>query len=102
MQCSECYWKVIAKDYLAVLKVILQDTAAVHSVGGFNHILSLNGTFSDVKLKCPIAVIIGDAKGNNSLCAHYNSSWSKHLCRECDVMFEEMDNPYALCLRVTQ
>ena len=47
-------------------------------------------------------MIIGDAKGNNSLCAHYNFSYSKHLCHECDVLFEETDNPYALCHCVTQ
>ena len=47
-------------------------------------------------------MIIGDAKGNNSLGAHYNSSRSKHLCCECDVLFEETDNPYALCHCVTQ
>ena len=53
-------------------------------------------------MKCHIAVIIGDAKGNNSLCAHYNSSHSKHLCRESDVLFEKTDNPHALCHQVTQ
>ena len=55
-----------------------------------------------VKVKCPIAVIIGDTKGNNSLCAHYNSSRSKHLCCECYVLFEETDYPYALYHCVTQ
>ena len=55
-----------------------------------------------MQVKCPIAVIIGDAKGNNSLCAHYNSSHSNHFCYECDVMFEDTDNPYALCHCVTQ
>ena len=74
--------KFATKDYHAVLKVILQNVAAVHSAGGFHHTLCLNGRYFDVKVKCPIAVIIGDAKGNNSLCAHFNSSWSKQLCCE--------------------
>ena len=73
--------KFASKEYHAVLKVILQDIAAVHSAGGFDHTLCLIGNFFDVKVKCPIAVIIGDAKGNNSLCAHYISSRSKHLCQ---------------------
>ena len=58
--------------------------------------------FFDVKVKCPIAVIFGDTKGNNSLCAHYNSSHLKHLCCECDVLFEETDSPCALYHCVTQ
>ena len=37
--------KFAAKDYHAVLKVILLDIAAVHSAGGFDHTLYLNGTF---------------------------------------------------------
>ena len=94
--------KFATKDYHAVLKVILQNVAAVHSAGGFHHTLCLNGRYFDVKVKCPIAVIIGDAKGNNSLCAHFNSSRSKQLCRECDTMFDETDNPYSLCHCVTQ
>ena len=53
-------------------------------------------------MKCHIAVIYGDAKGNNSLCAHYNSSCAKLLCCECDVLFEQTDNPHALCHCVTQ
>jgi hypothetical protein len=82
--------------------VILQNVAAVHSAGGFHYALCLNGRYFDVKVQCPIAVIIGDAKRNNSLCAHFNSSQSKQLCCECDTMFEETDNPYSLCHHVTQ
>ena len=82
--------------------MIFQNVAAVHSAGVFHHILYLNGRYLDAKVKCPIAVIIGDAKGNNSLCAQFNSSWSEQLYCECDTVFDETDNPYSLCHRVTQ
>jgi hypothetical protein len=53
--------------------VILQNVAAVHSACGFHHTLCINSKYFDVKVKCPIAVIIGDPKGNNSLLTHYIS-----------------------------
>ena len=56
----------------------------------------------DVKVKCPIAVSIGDATGNNSLCEHFISSQSKQLCHECGVLLEVTDNPYSLCHCVSQ
>jgi hypothetical protein len=34
------------------------NVAAVHSTGGCHHTLCLNGRYFDVKVKCPIAVII--------------------------------------------
>ena len=82
--------------------MIFQNVAAVHSAGVFHHILYLNGRYLDAKVKCPIAVIIRNAKGNNSLCVHFNSSWSEQLYCECDTVFDETDNPYSLCHCVTQ
>jgi hypothetical protein len=66
--------KFAPKNYHAVLKVTLQNVAAVHSAGGFHCTLCLKSRYFDVKVKCPIAEIIGDAKGNNSLCSLFNSS----------------------------
>ena len=64
--------KYATKDYPAVLKIILQNTAAVHSAGCIHHhTLCLNDRYFDVNVKFPIAVLIGDAKGNNSLYALY-------------------------------
>ena len=76
--------------------------AAVHAAGGFEHTLKLAGKPFCVTIKCPIAVIIGDAEGNNMLCAHYNSSKSKLICQECDIPFTETDDPHFPCHRVTQ
>jgi hypothetical protein len=81
------YWqdqiKFAAKDYHAVLKVILQSIAAINSSVGFYCTLCLNCSRFDVKKKIPNATIIRDAMRNNSYSAHFNSSWSKQNYREC-------------------
>ena len=45
--------KFAAKDYHAVLKVILQDIAVVHSADGFDHTLSLSMVLFLCKGKMP-------------------------------------------------
>ena len=47
-------------------------------------------------------MIFGDAKGNNTLCAHFIPSQSKQLCHECGVLLEETDDPYIQCHCFTQ
>ena len=94
--------KFASQDYQSVLRVILHDVAAVYAAGGFQHTLKLARKSFLVTIKCPIAVIIGDAKGNNMLCAHYNSSKSKLICQECDIPFTETDNSHFPCHQVTQ
>ena len=89
--------KFASHDYQSVLKVILHDVAAVHAAGGFKHTLNLAGKSFLETIKCQIAVIIGDAKGNKMLCAHYNSFKSKIICQECDLPFTETDDPHFLC-----
>ena len=59
--------KFSTRDYHSVLKVIFQSVAAVQSAGAFHHTLCIDDSYFDVKVKHPIAVIIGDAKRNNSL-----------------------------------
>ena len=82
--------------------MILHDVAVVHAAGGFKHTLKLAGKSFLVTMKCPIAVIIGDAKRNNMLCAHYNSSKSKLICQECDIPFTETEDSHFPCHWVTQ
>ena len=59
--------KISTRDYHSVLKVIFQIVAAVQSACAFHHTLCIDDSYFDVKVKYPIAVIIGDAKRNNSL-----------------------------------
>ena len=94
--------KFVSQDYQSVLKVIIHDVAAVHAAAGFKHTLKLTGNFFLVTIKIPIEVIIGDAKGNNMRCAHYNSSKSELICQECDIPFTETDDPHFPCHWVTQ
>lgn len=54
--------KCAAKDYHRVLTMILPDIAADHPEGECHQTLCLNDNFIDEKVKCPIAVIIGDTK----------------------------------------
>jgi hypothetical protein len=89
--------KFASQDCQPVLKMILHDVAAAHATGGFIYTLKLAGKSFLVTIKCPIAVIIGDAKGNNMLCAHYNTSKSKLICQEFDIPFTEPDNPHFSC-----
>ena len=89
--------KFASQDYQSVLKVILHDVAAVHAAGGFKHTLKLAGKSFLVTIKCLFAVIIGNAKGNIMLCAHYNSSKSKLIFQECDIPFTETDDPHFPC-----
>ena len=55
--------KFVATDYYTTLKVILLGITEVHSAGGFHCTLCLNGIFFDVKVQCPINVIIGVTNG---------------------------------------
>ena len=49
-------------------------------------------------LKFPISHIIGDAKGNDTLCGRFQSrTKTKYLCRDCDVLTQESDNPQSRC-----
>jgi hypothetical protein len=99
---SKASSKSSIQEYHTALSVILEEMKQVHEIGGFPHALNLGGKFYDVTVKCPIMVIIGDAKGNNSLCGAYSGSKSAHLCRECDVSFESADDPFINCHRVLQ
>ena len=94
--------KCSPQEYHTVLSLILEEMKQVHESGGFPHALNLGGKFYDVTVKCPIMVIIGDAKGNNALCAAYSGSKSKHLCRECNVSFDDADDPFINCHRIVQ
>ena len=50
------------------------------------------------KLKFPISHIIGDAKGNDTLCGRFQSRvTTKYLCRDCDVLTQESDDTQSKC-----
>lgn len=49
-------------------------------------------------LKFPLAFVIGDGKSSDTLCGKYQSrSTTKYLCRDCDILLEDSDNPKIEC-----
>ena len=55
--------KFASKEYHAVLTAIILDIGVVHSAGQFQYTLCLNCNFFDLKMQCPIAVIIRMPRG---------------------------------------
>ena len=49
--------------------------------------------------KVPVQFVIGDCKGNDTLCGRYGSHGErvKHLVRDCDILTNESDNPDHVC-----
>ena len=89
-----------AQDYHAMLDLILTELREVQGpLNGFEWTLDLNGKKYDVIFKIATQVIIGDCKGNDLLCGRYGSHSMKvkHLCRDCNVLTENGDDPNHIC-----
>ena len=50
------------------------------------------------RLKFPIGCVIGDGESGDAICGKFKSkAFVKYLCRECDVLLNESDNPDVKC-----
>ena len=88
------------QDYHAILDVIFRDLKGLQGKdGGFHWTLELNQVKFDVVFKVATQLIIGDCKGNDKLCGRYGSHHKNisHLCRDCDVLTEDGDDPFHIC-----
>ena len=89
------------QEYHAVLDHILSELKYIQGKdSGFSWTLTLDNYTHDVVFKVAVQVIIGDCKGNDSLCGRFgsHSKTSRGFCRDCKVTFSESDNPNHNCV----
>ena len=52
----------------------------------------------EMTLKFPLAFVIGDGKGNDTICGKkQNRNTAKRLCRDCNVLLQKSDDPNVGC-----
>jgi hypothetical protein len=90
------------RDAQEVYRVILQSVIdCCNKDGGIRFV------YQDKKclLKPFILHVIGDAKGQNTLCCHYNSNGNRHvkcLCKECKCKFGDLSSHSPTCEYITK
>ena len=89
-------------DYHAMLDIVLSDvTEVVNQNNGFLwHFDNVPGTKHRIqkKLLFRVAFIIGDTKGHDVLCCRMGShGQTPGLCRDCNMLTVNADNPFTPC-----
>ena len=71
---------------------------------GFVYHLRLGDRIKEVRIHCPLAFVMGDAKSGDSLCCRFggHNSGVKRVCRSCDVEFKDLNRPDVRCHKVKQ
>ena len=88
------------QDYHAIIDHILRDFHDLQGKhGGFKWKLNWKNRVYEVVFKIAVQVVIGDCKGNDSLCGRYGSHslQVKRLCRDCKVLTTEGDDTMHVC-----
>ena len=84
-------------DYHAMLEVILAPLIQIQKTNGIAWDLSYGSKIYNVVLKIPILFVTGDSEGQDKLVGrrlvYSNLRQSAHICRYCNVSFEDTDNP---------
>ena len=82
-----------AMDYHHMMELILEELKQCQQ-NGLSYKLNLFDQSKDVNLLIPVLYIIGDTEGLDKICGRYISRNNiKRPCRNCDVPFDETDNP---------
>jgi hypothetical protein len=87
-------------DYHALLNVVLAPMALLQTYNGLAWKRDYNGILFDVILKIPILFLCVDSEGQDKLVGRrmiYSSgsgTFTGHICRYCDVPYNEKDNPF--------
>lgn len=92
------------QDKHTIIKFILKELIELQGPdAGFKWDLEIGGKVHRVHFKLAVQVIIGDCKGNDELCGRYgnHSRLTSGFCRDCNVDYEESDNPYHMCQWIT-
>jgi len=82
-------------DYHRVLDEILKDLVRVQKeTSGMLFPLRFKAKFYMVRLRPYVMCIIGDTPGHNAMCARYDSSNARFMCRYCRVPSDKLDDPH--------
>lgn len=88
-------------DHHFVLKYILSGLRKLQSTKFFYWKFKFPeypGKEYERRLFFPLGLVIGDGKGSDTSCGRYQSrNKVKHICRDCNVLFEDSDEPGAVC-----
>ena len=78
---------------------MMRDFRRIEDEGGFHWDLKLNGKVHKVVFKLAIQFIIGDCEGHDEICGRKkgHSLDMKGLCRDCDCLPNQSDNPDHEC-----
>ena len=85
------------KDFHNALDIILNSLVECQKHGGIRCVFPFPDAPKAVTIKVPIAFIIGDCKELDRLCCRYGSHSTEYLTRDCNVRFEDGDNPNIHC-----
>ena len=99
---SNIFQETKCADFHRLLSVLLEDLRKCQEEGGILSQLYFKNQYHDVTFKVPVALVIGDCEGNDKLCGRFHSHNSKYLCRDCNVLFADSDNPEITCDNVTE
>ena len=77
----------------------MRDFRRIEEHGGFHWDLKLNGKVHKVVFKLALQFIIGDCEGHDEICGRKkgHSLEMKGLCRDCDCLPNQSDNPEHQC-----
>jgi hypothetical protein len=85
------------EDNLALLNVVLSPLAALQQFPGIAWELNYKDVIYKVSLKIPVLFITGDSEGQDKLVGrtlqYSNLKPTAHICRYCNVPYEQTDDP---------
>jgi hypothetical protein len=84
------------QKYHEILDAMLGSVVRLQSKGGVPFSFTYHGKQYDMNLRVFLMFIIGDTKGHDKLCGHYNSQalQMKQVCRHCDIPTIDCDNAF--------
>ena len=93
------------RDLHKCIRVIFDSMISVHQNGGISTKIAdpcNPASMCHVTLKGWVHCVIGDIKGNNQLCAHYQGTSCQRPYRDCKCTKEEMSDISCECVYVTR
>ena len=92
------------QDLHNCIDAILSQLRTINEEGGIRTYLNdFNGQYEKVTLKPWIHLVIGDTKGNNELCGHYNNNGRVSMpYRDCTCSFDQLQDPDPNCEYITK
>ena len=84
------------QDYHAMLEHIFEQIYEVQESGGIQWQFDIDGIKSDVVLKLPVMLFLGDTEGQDKLVGRYSNRSARiaRLCRYCTCPTDKTDDPY--------